>query len=156
MPFRRNHLIRAFSLIELVIVVVIIGIIAAIAIPRMSRGAEGAAQRVLDGDLAVLRDAIDRYAAEHLSAFPDLATFDAQVTRYTDAAGGTNATKDATHIYGPYLRRLPPLPLGTWKGETGLKSPAAIPPSTRKTNCGWLYDESSGQIWANASGYFGR
>lgn len=98
-----SHPARAFSLIELVIVVVIIGILAAIAIPRMSRGAEGAAQGGLDSDLAVLRNAIDIYAVEHLSTFPALATFEAQIMRYTDAAGGTSATKDATHIYGPYL-----------------------------------------------------
>jgi len=34
---------RAFSLIELVIVVVILGILGAVALPRLSRGAEGAA-----------------------------------------------------------------------------------------------------------------
>src|SRR6185436_160392 len=46
MPAAKNRN-RAFSLIELVIVVVIIGIIAAIAIPRMSRGATGAAENSL-------------------------------------------------------------------------------------------------------------
>src|SRR5215218_7529280 len=55
---------RAFSLIELVIVVVIIGIIAAIAIPKMSRGSAGAADSALQGNLAVLRNAIDLYSTE--------------------------------------------------------------------------------------------
>ncbi len=65
--YRRNS---AFSLLELVIVVVIIGIIAAIAIPRMSRGARGADESALKGDLAILRNAIDLYAAEHGGNFP--------------------------------------------------------------------------------------
>ncbi len=156
MPFKLSHPVRAFSLIELVIVVVIIGMIAAIAIPRMSRGAAGAAEGVLDGDLAVMRNSIDLYAAEHLSAFPALATFNAQVTMYTDDAGGTSATKDATHIYGPYLRKIPPLPMGQWEGDTNLKSPGAIPPVAEESNAGWLYDESSGQIWANESECFDR
>ena len=60
----RNHRNRGFSLLELVIVVVIIGIIAAIAIPRMSRGSAGAADAALTGNLAVLRNAIDLFAAE--------------------------------------------------------------------------------------------
>src|SRR3954465_3648589 len=112
--FRRS----AFSLIELVIVMVIIGILAAIAIPRMSQGSAGAAGSALSGSLAVLRNAVDLYATEHGNVFPALATADAQLTLYTDASGGTSASKDATHIYGPYLRKTPPLPLG----PTGYKN----------------------------------
>src|SRR3954454_14597907 len=100
-----------FSLIELVIVVVIIGIIAAIAIPRMSRGSQGAADSALAGNLSVLRNAVDLYQTEHQSypatTAPDntQAGFDRQLTKYTDAAGLSNAgaTKDSTHTYGPYL-----------------------------------------------------
>ena len=54
-----------FSLLEVVIVVAIIAILAAIGIPRMSRGSKGAGDSALSGDLAVLRNAIDLYAAEH-------------------------------------------------------------------------------------------
>ncbi len=153
-PFAmRNR--RAFSLIELVIVIVIIGIIAAIAIPRMSRGAEGAAEGALDGDLAVMRNAVDLYAAEHLGAFPAVATFVAQMTTYSDASGGTSATKTATHIYGPYLRKLPPMPLGAHKGDAGVVAPVAVPPTAEVAGAnGWLYDAATGQIWANATGYF--
>src|SRR5436853_6693544 len=90
---------QGFSLIELVIVVVIIGIIAAIAIPRLSRGSQGAADSALSGNLAVLRAAIDLYATEHGGTYPTVASFDAQLTTYTDVSGGTSASKDATHIY---------------------------------------------------------
>src|SRR3954464_10361265 len=93
--------VDGFSLIELVIVVVIIGIIAAIAIPRLSRGSAGAADSAVSGNLAVLRNAIDLYATEHNGTYPALATFDTQLTQYTDATGGTSATKDSTHVYGP-------------------------------------------------------
>jgi prepilin-type N-terminal cleavage/methylation domain-containing protein len=98
---------RAFSLIELVIVIVILGVIGAIAIPRMSRGASGAAESGALSDLSILRSAIELYAAEHEGAFPALATFDTQLTLFTDASGGTNATKTAVFMYGPYLRSIP-------------------------------------------------
>src|SRR3954465_10185919 len=101
--FAKRHGRGGFSLIELVIVVVIIAIIGAIAIPRMSRGAAGAADSALVGDLKALRSALRLHASEHGGSFPPAtsATFVAQLTGYTDDAGGTGS-KDSTHIYGPY------------------------------------------------------
>ena len=132
---------RAFSLLELVIVVVIIGIIAAIAVPRLSRGSEGAADAALMGDLAVLRNAIDLYATEHPGKFPTKADIGDQLTLYTDEAGDA-AAKDATHIYGPYVRKVPPLPVGARRRQTGV---ADIDGAT----IGWIYDEATGDIKAN-------
>ncbi|MEQ8770662.1 MAG: hypothetical protein RIB60_09145 [Phycisphaerales bacterium] len=129
-------------MIELVIVVVIIGIIGAIAIPRMSRGAAGAADSALVADLAVLRNAIDLYEAEHGGDYPALATFEAQLTQYTSAAGATSATKDATHIYGPYLRSIPALKVGDNRGDNTLVATAG-------GTAGWVYDEDTGTIFAN-------
>ena len=55
---------RGFSLLEVVIVVAIIAILAAIGIPRMSRGSRGANDAAVSGNLSVLRNAIDLFAAE--------------------------------------------------------------------------------------------
>src|SRR3954453_17101245 len=110
-----RRLRRAFSLIELVIVVVIIGIIAAIAIPRMSRGTAGAADSALGGNLNVLRNALELFATEHNGKFPGQGGTDTpenQLTMYTDDVGGPSATKTATKIYGPYLRKIPPITVG--------------------------------------------
>ena len=134
-----------FSLLELVIVVVIIGIIAAIAIPRMSRGSAGAADSALSGNLAVLRNAIDMYAAEHNGAFPAAATFSAQMTTYSSAAGATSATKDSTYMYGTYLQSVPALPVGAAKGNTGVAAAAG-------TGVGWIYNATTGTITANTTG----
>lgn len=139
---RRNG--RGFTLLELVIVVVILGIIAAIAIPRMSRGSAGAADSALSGNLAVLRNAIDLYSAEHDGAYPKLATFEAQVTTYTDAAGAAQATKDNPHCYGPYIRAIPPLPVGADKGKTSFIG-------TYTAGNGWVYDETTGTVSANCN-----
>lgn len=135
---------RGFSLIELVIVVVIIGIIAAIAIPRMSRGAAGAADAALSGNLTILRNAIDLFHTEHGGTdadWPKVATFDAQMTTYTRLDGTANATKTGEFIFGPYLRSIPALPVGSKKGKTGVA--AAI-----GAEVGWVYNETTGAIKA--------
>ncbi len=135
---------RGFSLIELVIVVVIIGIIAAIAIPRMSRGAAGAQDSALTANLATLRNSIDLFYAEHSNTYPTAAKFVAQLTTFTDDAGADNATKTGNFIYGPYLRAVPPLPVGAAKGGTGVAAATAA-------GIGWIYIESTGQINANCT-----
>jgi len=130
--------------LEVVIVVAIIAILAAIGIPRMSRGTAGAGDSALGANLAVLRNAIDLYAAEHQGAYPAVASITNQLTQYTDAAGAAAATKDSTHIYGPYLRSVPPLPVGAKKGSTGI---AALD----GTDVGWIYTASTGAIVANTT-----
>jgi len=133
-----------FSLLEVVIVVAIIAILAAIGIPRMSRGSKGANDSALSGDLAVLRNAIDLYAAEHGGALPTLVGIANQLTMYSDAGGATNATKTSPYIYGPYVRSVPPLPVGARKSQTGisdLDGPAV----------GWIYDATTGTIKANTT-----
>lgn len=136
---------RAFSLIELVVVVVILGIIGAIAIPRMSRGASGAADSALVADLAVLRNAIALYETEHQGAYPALATFTAQLTQYSDISGGTSATKTGAYIYGPYLRAVPKLKVGSNKGSSAVAA-------TGGGSEGWLYNATTGEITANLPG----
>lgn len=146
-----NRPIRhAFSLIELVIVVVIIGIIAAIAIPRMSRGASGANDSALSGNLAILRKAVDLYQAEHDGKFPDSAsTIADQLTKRTNATGGvqpTPGTDDNLFPFGPYLRAIPPLSVGANKGATTFHSG-----SLGAATYGWQYTASSGTVKANTA-----
>lgn len=130
---------RGFSLIELVIVVVIIAIIAAIAVPKMSRGATGASEAALMQNLAQMRSAIDLFVAEHAGSTPSTAsaTFLAQMTQYSDINGATSATKTGAFIYGPYLKALPPLPVGTYKGLSGVTGTG---PAGTTAGFGWFYD----------------
>lgn len=136
---------RAFSLIELVIVVVILGVIGAIAIPRMSRGAAGATESGAVSDLAIIRSAIELYAAEHNGDFPALATFSTQLTQYSDIDGNTNATKTSTYMYGPYIRAIPVQKAGPNRGSataTGTQAAAGA---------GWWYTDSTGDVRINAA-----
>jgi len=139
---------KGFTLLELVIVVVIIGIIAAIAIPRMSKGSAGAADSALAGDLAVLRSAIDLFAAEHDGKYPTLAKIADQLTQYTDGTitSATGTVRDSTHPYGPYVRAIPSIPVGPNKGAATFTGTA--PPGTDAT-AAWYYNETTGEIKAN-------
>lgn len=134
----------AFSLIELVIVVVIIGIIGAIAIPRMSRGAEGAADSALTANLATIRSALDLFATEHGGRYPAFGDLPNALIQYSDEAGtGFSATKTATHIYGPYLRGVPTLPVGARKGDSNFVAAYSA------AGGAWVYTASTGQVVAN-------
>ena len=141
---------RGFSLLELVIVVVIIGIIAAIAIPRMSRGTAGAADSAVTGDLAVLRNAIDLFAAEHDGKFPTATAITAQLTQYTgdSVTDAPVAAKDKDHPFGPYLRAVPKLPVGVSKGKDTI---TATGPAGTDATAGWLYDAATGKVVANCA-----
>lgn len=137
---------KAFTLIELVVVVVIIAIIAAIAIPKMSRGSAGAADAALSQDLSTLRAALELYQTEHGGTYPStssVTTFVNQLTQYTDNNGNPQATKDTSHIYGPYLKAIPPLPVGTNKGLNTMTTTG--PAGTGQF--GWYYDGTT--VWAN-------
>ena len=134
--------LRGFSLVELVIVIVIIGVIAAIAVPRISRGAAGAGTSALRGDLHVMRQAIDLYAAEHGGNFPPVLTFDLVMTQYTDSADAPVLIKDATHIYGPFLVAVPALKVGDGKGQNGVAAAAGA-------TVGWIYTVANGLLVPN-------
>ena len=141
---------RGFSLIELVIVVVIIAIIAAIAVPKMSRGAAGANDSATLQNLAQMRSAIDLFSTEHGGTYPSStpATFINQLTQYSDVTGATlSATKTASCIYGPYLKSIPPLPVGANKGLTSVTATGPVGTGTY----GWFYDTSSNSIFANTT-----
>jgi len=61
---------RGFTLIELLVVMLIIGTLLSIAVPRYYRTLSYARETVLRQDLAILREAIDKYYAD-LGQYPD-------------------------------------------------------------------------------------
>lgn len=146
-----------FSLVELVVVIVIIGILAAIAIPRLSRGSTGASQSSLAGNLTVVRNAIALYAAEHNNTFPgpDNAGFKDKLTKYSDISGNTQATKDTTFKYGPYLTAIPRCPVG--ENAAGAKAADVLfvtssPPTPAPASGeGWVYNATTGEFLPNTT-----
>ena len=135
---------QGFSLIEVIMVVVILAAIAAIAIPRLSRGSQGSMDAALARDIQVLQKAIDLYAAEHNGAFPSGAMIGNQLTMYTDSAGATAASRSPAYTFGPYLRKVPPVPSGPNRGSSNIATTAGV-------GVGWLYDPTEGTITPNTT-----
>ena len=61
---------KGFTLVELVVVVMILGILAAVAAPKLLTTSSTANENGLKQTLAVIRDAIERHAAEHGGRLP--------------------------------------------------------------------------------------
>lgn len=144
---------RGFSLVELVVVIIIIGIIAAMAIPRLSRGSAGAGDAVVSGNLAIVRNAINLYAAEHMGKFPghDSGDMVDHLTMFSDVAGNTSATKDATHKFGPYLLTMPPCPIGNPSKPTDVLISTDSPPTVNTAGGeGWVYNPTTGEFLVNS------
>lgn len=65
---RNRH--RGFTLIELIVVLAIVGLLASIVAPRYVRTVDNAREASLKTSLNVMRDAIDKYAADK-GRYPD-------------------------------------------------------------------------------------
>ena len=144
MAMRRD---RGFSRIELILIATILALIGLIAIPRLSRGDTGPADATLVGNLAVLRNAIDLYVADHGGRYPQAKDLARQLTHFTDATGDIGNVEDNRHIYGPYLRALPPLPIGFYRGATYIIDGHRAAPG--ESAGGWWYLSRTGTIKPN-------
>lgn len=158
----------AFTLVELLIVVIILAILAAIVVPQFIASSEDAEDAAIDTNLRNLRAAIDLYYQQH-SEYPSANgdgtnaadspdAFLAQLTKYTDRDGDASATKTATHIYGPYLRRpsMPPDPI-VKNDAVAISVTGSLPVVADGGDPGgWKFDNQNGQIIVNHSAYSNR
>ncbi len=145
----------AFTLVELLIVVMILGILAAVVIPQFSDAVEDTEEAAVLSDLAIMREAIQRYALEHKGNFPNVLT---ALVKYSSEAGAISSNKTAVYKLGPYLKMIPPCPSGPYKGQTGWGAANANPPTVMNTSgtVGWLYHWTTGGVWPNDSDYFDK
>ncbi|MBL7645542.1 MAG: prepilin-type N-terminal cleavage/methylation domain-containing protein [Candidatus Hydrogenedentes bacterium] len=174
MQIKKRKSNQGFTLVELIIVIIILGILAALAIPQFSASTDDAKKATLQGNLAVLRNAISLYYHQHNSVYPgavdeadgttavkgtDAAdALIAQLTKYTNAAGKTSDKQDADFPYGPYLVSMPTNPLSTTDvvtagGEATVTVTLDEGDLKADGKTGWLASSKTGKIIANNDSY---
>ena len=162
---------RGFTLVELLIVTIILAILAAIVIPQFAATTDDAKLAALDSNLSSIRAAVDLYYQQH-GEYPsaNLATgatcpnsgaagsgsadssaaFISQLSRYSNAAGQTCTTTDATFGYGPYIKKdtLPKNPV-TDNAALLVITVGALGMTGNASPAGWKFDNKTGQFIAD-------
>ena len=130
---------NGFTLVEILIVVVILGILAAIVIPQFTDASTEAKLSSLCCDLQTLRSQIELYKVQHNDIPPTLASFNNQLTGYTDVDGITKAAA-GPGVYGPYLQKIP---MNQFNDLDTVQNNGTIGDDSG----GWEYDQVSGEIY---------
>ena len=167
-PVVRSRRLGGFTLVELLIVVIVLAILAAIVVPQFATSTDDAKLAAADSTLANVRAAVDLYYQQHgeypsalgdgTNAADSTGAWLGQLSLYTDDDGDAQNTKDATHIYGPYLRKaeIPLEPITNLQvleistaGVLGMTATAGDPG-------GWKFDNQTGQFIINDATYDNR
>ena len=129
---------NAFTLVEILIVVVILGILSAVVVPQFTHATEEAASTATLDQLVKLREAISVYYVRNGSQYPTITTGDATWGELV-AAGGD------------YMK-VPPK--NKWVGGGAETLVAAAPGATADPGWqaahGWIYNTSTGELWAGS------
>jgi prepilin-type N-terminal cleavage/methylation domain-containing protein len=129
----RKH--KGFTLVELVVVVMILGILAAVAAPKLLGTSAAAADNGIKQTLAIVRDAVERYAAEHGGEIPA-----------KDSADGD----DLKTALEEYIRgEFPKCPVAGENNDVAVSNVLGNMDVTA-TGESWLYNVKDGQFCVNS------
>ena len=127
---------KAFTLVEILIVVVILGILAAIVVPQFTRASEDAQTGNVVTQLQTIRSQIELFRVRNNGAFPGL------------AEGATTAPFGWDPMIGPNFMRAAPVNPRTGTA-TIVAGTAAPTDAVAAGDAGWVYNDATGEIWAN-------
>jgi prepilin-type N-terminal cleavage/methylation domain-containing protein len=134
----RDRRKAAFTLIEIMIVVSILGIVAAIVLPEFQNHTQQAKEAAAKDTLRVLRETIERYAAEHNDVPPGYGNNDS-----TRVPAGPIFSVQLTS--GKYLRSIPKNPFNNLNVVQAYQNLLTLPANATGTK-GWLYHPATRQI----------
>lgn len=145
---RPRHRNSGFTLIEVLIVVVIMAVLAATIIPQFSSSASDAKTSATKFNLQSLRSQIELYKLHHNGVLPTLTGGSLpQLTKATDANGNIGTT-GASYPYGPYM--VNGMPMNSFTNSSTVTAITTSPPTAASgSNGGWLYNTTTGQIYAD-------
>jgi len=127
---------KGFTLVELVVVVMILGILAAVAAPKLLNTSQTATQNGAKQTLSIVRDAIERYAAQNGGALP--------------TAPATDLTTAPNELLRPPF---PACPIGSNKNANVAVEAVPFGGLTVGGAQGWRYSSQSGEFIINEAPY---
>lgn len=136
-----------FTLVEVLIVVVIMAVLAATIIPQFTDSTTDAKASTLKFNLHTLRSQIELYRTHHDGKLPSASLV--ELTKATNADG----TSTGSPPYGPYIRTIPDNPFANANTVTTTTGTMASPPSSAPGTGGWLYNVTTGDLWADHADY---
>lgn len=127
-----------FTLIELVVVIMILGILAGVAAPKFFQTSATATDNGVKQSLAIVRDAIELYAANNGGSLP----------------GCTGTGADFKLLLAPYIRgAFPTCPVGPAACKDDLVTPVTgVPTGVVGDATGWKYSTDLGTFIINNAG----
>lgn len=155
---KRSNRKSGFTLVEILIVVVIMAILAAAVVPQFSDSASDAKASNSKFNLHSLRSQIETYRAQHYGVAPTVDSSHPtellyKLTVKTNADGDVGTTAD--YPYGPYLREIPENPFTRSQTVKAITTTAPVASDVDTTN-GWIYNQSTGNVWINSATLLGE
>jgi general secretion pathway protein G len=158
--FGVRRLVRAFTLVEVLIILLVLSILATVVIPQFSVASQQDRKNRLIDELQYLRTQIAVCKAQHQdvppgypsgdpTSVPQTSDFTEQMTQYSDVSFHLSARGAAEFPYGPYLGKPPVNPMNNLSTIKMVGNNQPMPKPNGST--GWIYKPQTQELIANVA-----